>query len=290
MRLGLVSNGEGGSDLAIQHGDRLIRLSDPALPRDPLAILLDPALKAEVAGAAAAGGPAINPATAAFALPMARVGKIICAGLNYADHAAESPYDKPNYPVYFLRVASSLIAHNAPLVRPTVSDAFDFEGEIVAVIGQGGRHIPQDRALEHVVAYTLFNDGSIRDYQFKGPQWTLGKNFDGTGAFGPLLVSADELPPGITGLQLTTRLNGTVVQSATTADLLFPVAELIAKVSEAMTLEPGDIIVTGTPSGVGFARKPPLFMKAGDVCEIEVEGIGRLANRVEDEVRAEAAE
>jgi len=154
------------------------------------------------------------------------------------------------------------------------------------VIGKGGRRIPMDRALDHVAAFSIFNDGSIRDWQFKGPQWTLGKNFDHTGPFGPFLVSADEIPRGGKGLRITTRLNGLVVQDANTDDLLFPVPELIARVSEAMTLEVGDIIVTGTPAGVGFARKPPLFMKAGDVCEVEIENIGLLRNPVIDEAAA----
>jgi 2-keto-4-pentenoate hydratase/2-oxohepta-3-ene-1,7-dioic acid hydratase in catechol pathway len=151
------------------------------------------------------------------------------------------------------------------------------------VIGKAGRAISPARALDHVVAYSLFNDGSVRDWQFKGPQWTMGKNFDASGALGPFLVSADEVPPGADGLRISTKLNGRVVQDATTRDLIFPVAELIAYVSEAMMLRPGDVIVTGTPSGVGFARKPPLFMKDGDVCEIEVERIGVLRNPIRDE-------
>ena len=169
-------------------------------------------------------------------------------------------------------------------MRPQISEHLDFEGEMVIVLGKGGRRIREEDALQHVVAYTVFNDGSIRDWQFKGPQWTLGKNFDGTGPIGPYLVSADEVPPGGIGLRITTRLNGQVVQDANTSDLLFRIPELIARVSEAMSLETGDIIVTGTPAGVGFARKPPLFMKAGDVCEVEVEGIGKLVNPVVDEV------
>jgi 2-keto-4-pentenoate hydratase/2-oxohepta-3-ene-1,7-dioic acid hydratase in catechol pathway len=175
-----------------------------------------------------------------------------------------------------------MIGHGAPIVRPQVSE-LDFEGEMVAVIGKGGRRIPMERALEHIIAYSVFNDGSIRDWQFKGPQWTLGKNFDDTGPFGPFLVSADEVPDGGLGLRITTRLNDKVVQDANTNDLLFQVSELIARVSEAMTLKLGDILVRGTPAGVGFARKPPLFIRHGDVCEIEVEGIGLLRNPIVDE-------
>ncbi|MBT9291554.1 fumarylacetoacetate hydrolase family protein [Prosthecodimorpha staleyi] len=282
MRIARIQQ-DGTNRLAIDAGSGLRLVIDTDLPDDPLAILADPALTARAV--AAATGPAIDEAAAAFRLPLAVPGRIFCVGLNYADHAKESPYEKPNYPVYFLRVDTGLIPHGAPIVRPLVSTHLDFEGEIAAVIGTGGRNIPMETALDHVAAYTIFNDGSIRDYQFKGPQWTLGKNFDETGPLGPWLVPAADLPPGIKGLRLQTRLNGQVVQEANTDDLLFPVPEVIARLSEAVTLKPGDVIATGTPAGVGFARKPPLFMKHGDVVEIEVEGIGILRNPVRDEVR-----
>ena len=215
--------------------------------------------------------------------PLPNPPKIICVGLNYADHSAESGFAVPDYPTVFGRFASSLIGHGAPIVRPRVSEQLDYEGEFVAVIGRGGRDIPKARALDHVAAYSLFNDASVRDYQFKAPQWTVGKNFDGTGAFGPWLVTADALPPGCAGLRLQTRLNGAVVQDASTDDLVFDVATLVSTLSEAWTLEPGDVIVTGTPSGVGLARKPPLWMKPGDVCEVELEGLGVLRNPIADQ-------
>ena len=221
--------------------------------------------------------------------PLPAPPKIICIGLNYADHSAESGFKVPDYPTVFGRFASSLVGHGAPIVRPRVSEQLDYEGEFVAVVGRGGRDIPKGRALEHVVAYSLFNDASIRDYQFKAPQWTVGKNFDGTGAFGPYLVTADVLPPGCRGLRLRTLLNGQVVQDASTDDLVFDVATLISVLSEAFTLEPGDLIVTGTPAGVGLARKPPLWMKAGDVCEVEMDGIGTLRNPVVAEAALQAA-
>jgi 2-keto-4-pentenoate hydratase/2-oxohepta-3-ene-1,7-dioic acid hydratase in catechol pathway len=284
MRLGIADIGARRTLIAQRDG-AVVAIEDAALPVDPLAILLDPALRAKAAAAIAAAQP-VDEAKLHYALPMASVGKIVCVGLNYADHAAESPYDKPAFPVFFLRTITGLIGHGAPIIRPLISEHLDFEAEMVAVIGKGGRRIAEERALDHVIAYSLFNDGSIRDWQFKGPQWTLGKNFDDTGPFGPFLVSADEVPPGGRGLRITTRLNGAVVQDANTNDLLFHIPELIAKVSEAMTLHPGDILVTGTPAGVGFARKPPLFMKAGDVCEVEVQGIGVLRNPIIDEVRA----
>ena len=210
-------------------------------------------------------------------------GKIICIGLNYADHSAESGFKQPDYPTLFGRFNSSLIAHGAPIVRPKLSEQLDYEGELVAVIGKGGKNISKAQALDHVAGYSIFNDASIRDYQFKSPQWTMGKNFDDTGAFGPTLVTADELPPGCLGLKLVTRLNGQVVQSAMIDDMVFDVATQIALVSEAITLSPSDIFVTGTPSGVGLARKPPLWMKHGDICEVEIDQLGILRNPVIDQ-------
>lgn len=235
------------------------------------------------AGRALAGAAEINLATVEVLPPLPAPEKIICVGLNYREHAAESNVAPPAFPTIFSRFASSLIGHGAPLVRPKRSTQFDFEGELVAVIGRGGRHIPPARALDHVAGYSVFNDGSIRDIQLRTSQWTMGKNFDGTGAFGPAFVTADALPAGARGLRLVTRLNGTVVQDASTDDLIFDIATLVSEISAAMTLKPGDVIVTGTPSGVGMARTPPLFMKDGDVCEVEIEGIGLLRNPVRDE-------
>ncbi|MFT4066999.1 fumarylacetoacetate hydrolase family protein [Paraburkholderia sp.] len=217
--------------------------------------------------------------------PLRRPPKIICVGLNFADHTSESKYEQPDYPTLFFRVHTSLIAHEQPMVRPAVSDSagLDFEGEIAVVLGKGGRHIAKENALAHVAGYSVFNDGSVREYQFKTPQWTVGKNFDGTGAFGPDLVTADELPPGVKGLRIETRLNGERVQSANTDEMVFDVASLISIISEAITLEPGDVIVSGTPSGIGWARNPKLLMQAGDVCEVTVEKIGTLKNVIVDE-------
>ena len=218
--------------------------------------------------------------------PLPRPGKIICVGLNYVDHSLESGFTPPAYPTIFARFASSLIGHGAAIRRPLASTQLDYEGEMVAVIGKAGRHIARERALDHVIGYSIFNDASIRDFQTKSPQWTVGKNFDGTGAFGPVFVTADELPAGGKGLRIQTRLNGQTVQNATTDDMIFDVASLISILSEAITLSAGDIIVTGTPSGVGMARKPQLFMQDGDICEIELEGVGTLRNYIADEVMA----
>jgi len=214
--------------------------------------------------------------------PVQMPSKAIAVGLNYVDHAAEGNFEPPKYPVLFHRFPSSWVGHGQPLVRPHVSTQFDYEGELVVVIGKAGRYIDKGRALDHVAGYSLFNDGSIRDYQFKSAQWMMGKNFDRSGAFGPEFVTADELPSGATGLKLQTRLNGQVLQEANTRDMIFDVATLVSVCSEPFALQPGDIIIAGTPAGVGFARKPPIFMKAGDVCEVEIEGVGLLSNPVVD--------
>jgi len=207
-------------------------------------------------------------------------GKIICVGLNYADHAAEAGLKKPDYPVLFLRVTTSLAGHGQPLILPRCSEQFDYEAEMVIVIGKGGRDIAAGKALDHVAGYSVFNEGSLRDYQFKSSTWTSGKNFDATGGFGPDIVTSDEVPAGGDGLRIQTRLNGKTLQDSNTNEMIFKVPELIATASEVMTLLPGDIIVSGTPAGVGFARKPPIWMKAGDVCDIELEGVGVLSNPI----------
>lgn len=234
-----------------------------------------------------AEGAEFDPDAVTFLPPLARPPKIICVGLNYADHTKESPYEQPDYPTLFARFATTLVGHNQPIVRPLASTSLDFEGEMVVVIGRGGRHIPKSRAHDHVIGYSIFNEGSVREYQFKSPQWTVGKNFDSTGGFGPALVTVDEVPTGGKGLRLETRLNDVVVQSATTDDMLFDVATLIETISEAITLEAGDLIVSGTPAGIGWARNPRLLMKDGDKCEVSIEGLGKLVNPIRDEVRRE---
>jgi len=208
------------------------------------------------------------------------VRKIICVGLNYKDHSAESGFKQPDYPTLFFRVGTSLTAHRQPIERPTFSDTLDFEGELAAVIGKTGKNIGRNDALSYVAGYSIFNDATIREYQFKTPQWTVGKNFDRTGAIGPWFVTPDEFPDGGKGKTLETRLNGKVMQSASIDDMVFDLPSLIETISVAITLEPGDIIVTGTPSGVGHARSPRLYMQPGDVCEIEIDGLGVLVNSI----------
>jgi len=215
--------------------------------------------------------------------PVTTPSKILCVGLNYDDHLQESGLKRPEYPEIFARFASSLIAHQEPIRRPHESTALDYEAELAVVIGKPGRRIPEEQALDHVAGYSLFNDATIRDFQLRTPQWTMGKNFDGTGSFGPWLVTPDALPPGAGGLRIQGRLNGRVMQDSRTDRLIFSVPALIAMISVAMSLERGDVIITGTPGGVGVARKPPVFMKAGDIFEVEIEGLGILSNPVEND-------
>jgi 2-keto-4-pentenoate hydratase/2-oxohepta-3-ene-1,7-dioic acid hydratase in catechol pathway len=231
------------------------------------------------AGAAYAVAP-LPPADVTFRPLVPDPSKIMCLGLNYLAHARESAHERPQHPVVFARVPSSLTAHEGPLLLPACSEQLDYEAELAVVIGRRGRRIPEARALEHVAGYTLFNDGTIRDYQRRTPQWTLGKNFDATGALGPELVTPDELPEGAKGLRIRMRVSGETMQDASTSDMIYGVAEIIAHVSEVMTLEPGDVIAMGTPSGVGVARTPPRFLRAGDVCEVDIEKIGVLRSVV----------
>jgi len=215
--------------------------------------------------------------------PLSRPGKIICLGLNYFDHAAESGHEKPEYPSFFLRTADSLIGAGQPIVRPACSEQLDYEAELAVIMGKRCRHAAPEEALSYVGGYSCFNDGSIRDFQHKTSQWTIGKNFDATGAFGPVIVTADEMPPGASGLKISTRLNGKILQQDNTANMVFTVAEAIAMLSRCMTLFPGDVIAMGTPAGVGSARRPPIWMRHGDTVEVAIEGIGHLRNPICDE-------
>jgi 2-keto-4-pentenoate hydratase/2-oxohepta-3-ene-1,7-dioic acid hydratase in catechol pathway len=220
-----------------------------------------------------------------YALPVARPGKIICLGLNYLEHVKEGFQrdNVPKFPTIFMRCQTSLLPHGKPMIRPQVTETLDYEAEMVVVVGRRAKHLDVGNAYSCIAGYSCFNEGSVREFQRKTTQWDMGKNFDGTGAFGPWMVTADELPPGGKGLKIQTRLNGETMQSDNTDNMMFPVAETIAYVTQGMTLEPGDIIVTGTPSGVGFARKPPVWMKNGDTCEIDIEQIGVLRNPIADE-------
>jgi 2-keto-4-pentenoate hydratase/2-oxohepta-3-ene-1,7-dioic acid hydratase in catechol pathway len=206
--------------------------------------------------------------------------RILCAGINYRSHAAETGRELPKQPSMFIRLTDTLVGHEGEMIRPSVSQQFDFEGELAVVIGRGGRHIPVDRALDHVAGYTCFVDGSVRDFQKFSV--TSGKNFPGTGPLGPWIVTTDEIPDP-TQLTLSTRLNGQEMQHSGTDLLIYSVPQIIAFCSDFTTLAPGDVIATGTPEGVGHRRNPPLWMKSGDVLEVEISGIGTLRSRVVDE-------
>jgi 2-keto-4-pentenoate hydratase/2-oxohepta-3-ene-1,7-dioic acid hydratase in catechol pathway len=276
---------DGKTGLAVANGSVFHGLlsDDSDYPGDLALLISSGSAKLQSAAKILIAGSKIDEAAIVYLPPFPTPPKIICLGLNYKDHAAESGFQVPAYPTLFGRFSSSLIGHLAPIIRPTVSNDLDYEGELVAVIGTGGRHIAKADALSHIAGYSIFNDGSVRDYQMKTPQWTVGKNFDDTGAFGPYFVTADELPPGAAGLHIETRLNGQIVQSASTSDMVFDVATTISLLSEALTLEAGDVLVMGTPSGIGLARKPPLFMKPGDICEVEIEKLGILRNPIRQE-------
>ena len=281
-----ASGYEGVGALSKHDMNSFIDLSatDPRLPNQLQKIIASPSYL-ELAKHAISKSDAIKGQlqSITFKPPIERPGKIVCMGLNYADHAKEGGNARPEYPSFFMRGPSSLTSHLGPIIKPRVSDKLDYEAELAFVVGKKARHLTLDNALDYVAGYSIFNDGSIRDYQRKTTQWTIGKNFDQTGAFGPWLVTPDELPAGCHGLNIQSRLNGQVMQNANTKDFLWGIAETIVLISECMTLEPGDVVITGTPAGVGYARNPPVFMKAGDICEIEIESIGVLRNTIVDE-------
>jgi 2-keto-4-pentenoate hydratase/2-oxohepta-3-ene-1,7-dioic acid hydratase in catechol pathway len=206
--------------------------------------------------------------------------KILCVGLNYRSHASEVGRALPPHPSVFSRLHNTLLAHGGAIVRPRVSTNLDFEGELAVIVGRRCRHVPEPEALSVVAGYSCFNDASVRDFQKHSV--TAGKNFPATGALGPWLVTADAIADP-QALRLTTRLNGAVVQDDTTDHMIYPVARIIAYLSTFTTLEPGDVVATGTPAGVGLGRDPPLWMKAGDTIEVEIAGVGMLRNRVVDE-------
>ncbi len=217
-----------------------------------------------------------------FLPPIPDPSKILCVGINYMGHIRETGRDVPGHPVLFTRFADSFVGHGQPMIRPRVSTDYDYEGEMAVIIGKHARHVPRSRAMEHVAGFTCCNEGSVRDYQYHTIQFTAGKNFHRSGAMGPWMVTRDEQPDPA-ALHLQTRLNGEVLQDAPVSDLCFDVPQLIAYCSTWTPLDPGDVIVTGTPGGVGRVRKPPIWMKPGDVVEIDIRGIGVLRNTIADE-------
>lgn len=280
--LSFLSNGSKGLAVAGKDGQfHGFVESDENYPGDLESIIASDGLQ-QAAVALAAGQP-VDMDAVEILPPVSKPAKIFCLGINYKDHAAEAGIELPDYPTIFSRYATSLIGHDTPIIRAKISDALDYEGELVAVVGRGGRHISEEDALDHVAGYSVFNDATFRDYQLKTTQWQVGKTFDGTGAFGPFLVTPDEVPAGAAGLAIETRVNGEVVQKSNTDQLIFTVAKVISLMSETLTLEPGDVFIMGTPSGVGHFRQPQLYLKPGDICEVEIEGLGLLRNGIKDE-------
>jgi acylpyruvate hydrolase len=279
-----------GLRLGVVEGDNVVDLQavDPKVPANLADVLaqhngdLKPLLDLVKRAPASARKPLKG---MKLGLPVARPPKVICLGLNYMEHVKEGMNrdNVPKFPTIFMRCQTSLVPHYQPIVRPRVSEMLDYEAEMVVVIGARARHLTMENAYSCIAGFSCFNEGSVRDFQRKTTQWDMGKNFDHTGGFGPWMVTADEVPPGGKGLKIQTRLNGQTMQSDNTDNMMFPVAETLVYVTQGMTLEPGDIIVTGTPSGVGFARKPPVWMKNGDTCEVDIEGVGILVNPIVDE-------
>ena len=282
---------EGGLRLGVVEGDQVIDLQavDAKVPADLGAVLAANNGDLKSLGDIAKRAPASarRPLKGLkFGLPVAKPGKILCLGLNYLEHVKEGTQrdNIPKFPTIFMRCLTSMVPHEQPIIRPKVSEQLDYEAELMLIVGKRAKHLTMANATSCIAGYSCSNEGSVREFQRKTTQWDMGKNFDRTGGFGPWMVTADELPDAGKGLKIASRLNGTVMQSDNTDNMMFPVADMLVYVTQGMTLEPGDIIFTGTPSGVGHARKPnPIWMKQGDVCEIEVEGIGVLRNPIQDE-------
>jgi acylpyruvate hydrolase len=282
--------GQGGPRLGIVDGDQVVDLqaADPKVPKDLGEWLAknngDTGTLGEIAKYAPSN--TRKPLSAIkYALPVGRPGKIICLGLNYLEHVKEgSQRDNiPKFPTIFMRGLTSMVPHGEPIIRPQVSETLDYEAELILVVGKRAKHLTAANATSCIAGYSCGNEGSVREFQRKTTQWDMGKNFDRTGGFGPWLVTADELPDAAKGLKIQSRLNGTVMQSDNTDNMMFPIVEMLVYITQGMTLEPGDVIFTGTPSGVGHARKPPAWMKNGDTIEVEIEGVGILRNPVADE-------
>jgi 2-keto-4-pentenoate hydratase/2-oxohepta-3-ene-1,7-dioic acid hydratase in catechol pathway len=277
----------GKAVVGVKKGDGKIVDLSKQMPRGPKSVVEilagGKAVQAAVAKACAKpkAGATVSEKSAKYLTPIPSPGKILCIGLNYRKHAEETGSPIPTYPVVFTRFNNTLVPHNGKMLSTSHSDQYDWEAELAVVIAKKCRNVAKSKALSVIGGYACFNDGSIRDWQRKsGGQFTLGKNFDATGGFGPDIVTPDELPKGGAPLRIMTRVNGVTMQDSSTDDLIFDVPTLIHELSKVMTLEPGDVIITGTPSGVAMARKPSNWLKPGDVCEIEIEKIGVLRNPI----------
>lgn len=282
MRFATYEDG-GEARVGIVDGEEVVDLAAlaPELPRS-LKQLIAQGVPADLAKrAAAAPSGARRPLDSLTLLPpIPDPGKVMCVGLNYVKHAKELGMPLPDYPSLFMRSTTSLTGAGRPMVVPKVSVELDYEAELTIVIGKRCRHVSEAKALDYVFGYTVLNEGSVREYQRMTSQWTCAKNFDQTGPIGPWIVTADEVPPGASGLRIRTILNGETMQDDNTAGMIFSVARIVSLLSEVMTLEPGDLIPTGTPHGVGGGRKPQVNLKPGDTVTVEIERIGVLTNPV----------
>lgn len=281
----LVGNTPEGTAVFAVKGENAVNLTalNPAVGADLMSLIRSPDLADSLTGQIE-NAETIPVSSITPALPVAAPGTIICMGLNYTDHIKEGGYDIPEYPTLFMRGKNSIMAAGQPMVRPECSDKLDYEAELMIIIGKRGRHISEANALDHVFGYTTFNDGSVRDYQRKTLQWTPGKNFDDTGAIGPITVTKDEVPAGAAGLKIESRVGSEILQSSNTSNMIWGVPQVLATISEYTTLEPGDLVAMGTPPGVGHAKKPnPRWLKPGEVVEVEIEGIGICSSPIIDE-------
>ena len=286
MRWATIASDQGPRACGLIDGEYVdVNAADPAMPATVRGLLeLGPAGQRRAWAALARGALRYDPTGVRHLAPVPDARKIVCIGLNYRDHAAESGVPVPSEPILFSKYATALIGHGETIILPAVSHEVDYEAELVVVIGRGGRHIPRQRAFEHVGGYAVGHDVSARDWQLNKPgkQWMAGKTFDTFAPVGPVLVTPDEIPdPHKLGIRL--RLNGQTMQDSSTGQLIFGVDELIAYLSQVFTLEPGDLIFTGTPPGVGMARKPAVWLKPGDTVEVEIDDLGTLRNSVASE-------
>jgi len=266
------------------NGDVVVDLNkaEPSLPTDMITFLnlgVQGRHHAAAALAQAPAGATVPLASVTLKAPIPRPGKILCIGLNYKEHAAESHEELPKYPVVFAKYNNCVIGPHEPIVLPKISSRPDYEGELAVVIGQRAKNVAAADALDYVAGYMCFNDVSARDFQHRTSQWTIGKSFDTFAPMGPALVTADEITDP-QSLDIKLSINGEVMQSSNTRQMIFPVAGLIAYITSVMTLEPGDVIATGTPSGVGAGRTPPRWLRPGDVVRVEIAGVGVLENPV----------
>jgi len=281
MKLCTFLDRAGAARVGIVDGDSVVDLAAaaPALPRELAALLAaGPSALAEARRAVAAARSRLPLASLTLAAPILRPPKFLAIGLNYADHVAEAGLETPKWPTVFNKQSTCVVGPTADVHLPRASSALDYEGELGFVIGARCRHVPRARAHEVIAGYLVVNDVSVRDWQLRVPTWTMGKSFDTHGPLGPWLTTADEIDAS--GLRLRTWVNGELRQDSSTKQLIFDCAAIVEHLSTAFTLEPGDVVATGTPGGVGIALKPPRLLKAGDVVRVEIEGLGALENRV----------